>query len=55
MSVEIHRLYQRAGVPVSFETIDAPETHAFWNQTKYFPETMRLAVDFFRQHLRRAQ
>jgi len=54
MSVEIHRLYRGAGVPVSLETIDAPQTHAFWNQTKYFPETTRLAVDFFRLHLKRA-
>ena len=55
MSVEIHRLYQGAGVPVSLETIDAPQTHAFWNQTKYFPESMRLAVDFFGRHLKHAQ
>jgi len=55
MSVEIHRLYRGVSVPVSLETIDAPDTHAFWNQTKYFPETMRMAVDFFRLHLKRAR
>jgi acetyl esterase/lipase len=55
MSVEIHELYRRAGAPVSFETIEAPQTHAFWNQTKYFPDTMRLAVAFLRRHLTRTE
>ena len=54
MSEEIQRLYRGVAVPVSLETIDAPQTHAFWNQTKYFPETMRLAVDFLRRHLTHA-
>jgi pectinesterase len=55
MSVDIHRLYQSTGVPVSLETIEAPQTHAFWNQSKYFPDTMRLAVAFLRRHLTRTQ
>ena len=52
MSTEIEARYRRAGATATLKTIDAPDTHAFWNQTKYFPETMRLAVDFFRTHLK---
>jgi fermentation-respiration switch protein FrsA (DUF1100 family) len=52
MSTEIEERYRRAGATAVLKTVDAPNTHAFWNQTKYFPETMRLAVDFFRTHLK---
>jgi acetyl esterase/lipase len=52
MSVEIEQRYRRAGATATLKTIDAPDTHAFWNQTTYFPETIRLAVDFLRAHLR---
>ena len=50
-SVEIEGLYRRAGALVSLKSIEAPNTHAFWNETRYFPEVLRLAVDFFRANL----
>jgi dienelactone hydrolase len=52
MSTEIEERYRRAGATAVLKTIDAPNTHAFWNQTQYFPETMRLAVNFLRTHLK---
>lgn len=55
MSVEIEQLYRQAHVPVVLKAMDAPNTHAFWNQTKYFPETMQLAVEFLRRHLKQAE
>jgi alpha-beta hydrolase superfamily lysophospholipase len=50
-SVEIEGLYQRVGAPVALKAIDAPNSHAFWNDTRYFPETMKQAVDFLGKHL----
>jgi len=50
-SVEIDALYRRAGATSVLKEIDAPETHAFWNDARYFPETIREAVSFFRKHL----
>ena len=50
-SVEIEGLYRRASALVSLKAIEAPNTHAFWNETRYFPEVLRLAVDFFRANL----
>ena len=50
-SVEIEGLYRRVGAHVALVTIDAPNTHAFWNATRYFPETINLATEFLRAHL----
>jgi acetyl esterase/lipase len=50
-SVEIDALYRRAGATSVLKEIDAPKTHAFWNDARYFPETIREAVAFFRKHL----
>jgi acetyl esterase/lipase len=55
MSVEIEQRYRQVHVPVVLTAIDAPKTHAFWNQTKYFPETMQLAVAFLRRQLAHAE
>jgi acetyl esterase/lipase len=50
-SVEIEKRYRRAGAQVTLIKIDAPETHAFWNQTAYFPQTITRASEFLRRHL----
>jgi pectinesterase len=50
-SVDIDSLYRRVGAPSVLKEIDAPETHAFWNNAQYFPETMSEAVAFLRKHL----
>jgi len=50
-SVDIDSLYRRAGATSVLKEIDAPEAHAFWNNARYFPETMREAVTFLRTHL----
>jgi acetyl esterase/lipase len=50
-SAEIEELYRRASAAVSLKEINAPATHAFWNETRYFAETMKLAVEFFRLNL----
>jgi fermentation-respiration switch protein FrsA (DUF1100 family) len=50
-SVEIDSLYRRVGASSMLKEIDAPRTHAFWNDARYFPETMSEAVGFFRSHL----
>jgi acetyl esterase/lipase len=52
-SAEIEELYRRASAAVSLKEINAPATHAFWNETRYFPETMKQAVEFFRLNLLR--
>jgi acetyl esterase/lipase len=52
-SVEIDSLYRRAGAPSVLKEIDAPQTHAFWNDARYFPEALSESVAFFRQHLER--
>ena len=51
-SEEIAALYRRAGATVVLKPIEAPNTHAFWNETRYFPETMHQAVGFLREHLK---
>jgi pectinesterase len=51
-SVEIEGLYRRAGASVVLKHVAAPNTHAFWNETRYFPETMSQAVEFLRANLR---
>jgi acetyl esterase/lipase len=48
-SVEMERLYRRAGATVSLKPVDAPDTHGFWNETKYFADLMKDAVAFFRK------
>jgi len=52
-SVEIDSLYRRAGAISVLKEIDAPQTHAFWNNARYFPETMSEAVAFLRTHLKK--
>jgi acetyl esterase/lipase len=54
-SVEIERLYRSVGAPAVLKAIDAPRTHAFWNDTRYFPETIKHAIEFFRKHLTSAR
>ena len=51
-SEEIAALYRRAGATVVLKPIEAPNSHAFWNETRYFPETMHQAVGFLREHLK---
>ena len=43
------------GATVVLTRIDAPNTHAFWNQTAYFPDVMKRAADFFHSHLTTAR
>jgi len=50
-SVEMEAAYRRAGVIVELKAVDAPGTHAFWNETRYFRDTMSQSIDFFRRHL----
>lgn len=52
-SVEIDGLYRRAGAISVLKEVNAPETHAFWNDARHFPDTMREAVGFFRKYLKR--
>ena len=54
-SVEIERLYQRAGAVVALKAIEAPDIHTFWYQARYFPETIGQAVDFFRRNLKQVR
>jgi acetyl esterase/lipase len=54
-SVEIEGLYRRANAPVVLRAIEAPDSHAFWNETRYFPETIGQAAEFFRRHLAKAK
>ncbi len=50
-SVEIDALYRRVGASSVLKEIDAPQTHAFWNDARYFPQAISEAVGFFRTHL----
>jgi len=50
-SAEMERLYRRAGAPVTLTAIEAPRSHAFWADPRYFPETKQRAVRFFRRNL----
>jgi pectinesterase len=50
-SVELERRYRSVGVPIVLKGIEAPGVHAFWSGPRCFRETMRLAVEFFRQYL----
>ena len=54
-SAEIADLYRRAGTTVVLGPVEAPNTHAFWNETRYFPETMRQAVEFLNANIRTAR
>jgi pectinesterase len=54
-SVEIERLYQRAGAVVALKAIEAPNIHTFWYQARYFPETIGQAVDFLRRNLKQVR
>lgn len=51
-SVEMEAAYRRAGAQATLRVIDAPNNHAFWNDARFFPETMRHAVEFLRANLR---
>lgn len=53
-SVEIDALYRRVGALSVLKDVDAPQSHAFWNDARYFPETMSEAVEFFRRHLKKS-
>jgi pectinesterase len=54
-SEEMERQYRGVGAPVVLKAIEAPGVHAFWSGPCCFRETMRLAVEFFRQRLNVAQ
>ena len=54
-SVEIADLYRRAGANVVLHPIEAPNSHAFWNEARYFPETMKKAVEFLQANLKGAR
>ena len=50
-SLELKARYEARGRPVELITVeDAP--HAFWNYSRWFPEAMVQAIDFFRRTLR---
>jgi arylsulfatase A len=51
-SVEMEQRYRSVGAPVMLRAIDAPGVHGFWGDSRYFPETKRLAVEFLRRNLR---
>jgi len=51
LSVEMEARYRRAGAHVTLTKVDAPNTHGFWLQTPYFPDTIKRSSDFFRSHL----
>jgi pectinesterase len=55
-SVEMEQRYRIEGAPVTLKAIEAPGVHAFWGDPRHgdFPQTMRLAVEFFRKHLTHA-
>jgi acetyl esterase/lipase len=53
LSVEIEARYRSAGATVTLTKIDAPMTHGFWLQTKYFPNTITRASQFLRTNLQR--
>lgn len=52
LAVEMAQAYRRAGAPVSLKPIEAPGSHGFWGDNRYFPETKALALEFFRRHLK---
>ena len=51
LSVEMEARYRSAGAQVTLTKVDAPNTHGFWLQTPYFPDTIKRTSDFFRSHL----
>ena len=53
-SVEMEQRYRSVGAPVTLTAIEAPGVHAFWGDPRHgdFAETKRLAVEFFRRHLK---
>ena len=52
LAVEMEQSYRRAGAPVVLKAIEAPGSHGFWGDTRYFPETKRHALEFFRRYLK---
>jgi acetyl esterase/lipase len=54
-AVAMEQAYRRAGAPVALKAIDAPGSHGFWGDPRYFPEARRQAVEFFRKHLKVAE
>jgi acetyl esterase/lipase len=52
LAVEMEQAYRRAGAPVSLKPIEAPGSHGFWGDNRYFPETRQHAIDFFRRYLK---
>jgi len=55
LSLRMEALYRSAGASVTLTPVDAPNTHAFWNETRYFPEAMDRAVAFLRAHLAKGE
>ena len=47
-SVEMQAAYRLVGAVATLRAIEAPGNHAFWNDARFFPETMRHTVDFLR-------
>ena len=54
-SVEMQQAYRRAGASVRLVAIEAPGSHAFWLEPRYFPEAKHRAAEFFRRHLRASE
>jgi acetyl esterase/lipase len=53
-SVEMEQRYRSVGAPVTLKAIEAPGVHGFWGDPRYFYETKRLFVEFFRKNLKSA-
>jgi len=50
-AVDMEQRYRREGAPATLIPIDAP-MHGFWGSPRYFPETSKRFVGFFRKTLR---
>jgi dipeptidyl aminopeptidase/acylaminoacyl peptidase len=51
-SAILERRYRAVGASATLVRVDAPNTHDFWNDTKYFTNVMNQAVEFFRRTLK---
>lgn len=52
VSVEMEEIYRNAGALAVLKPVDALQTHAFWNDARFFPQTIEDAVEFFRRNLK---
>lgn len=50
-SLAMQERYRREDATVTLKEVDAPGSHAFWNDARYFPATISAAVEHLRRYL----